>query len=225
MWLSNLASYYYLLSYQRFTPSNTVDMSKERDWPANLGRYIESPISLSTYFCIYRDVGLGLNWCSVYKKIPHRVSEVGAFLRKVWSFEHRILQIYWGDRWSQLYEYRKTSPYDFNFQSYLFICLISFQGTLSLVKWLKLKSLETPPSNSILVGLCMGLLFLFIQCLLDSAVQSDSFKPSRRVRTAPGGSHTDIFAPEDVGDALSYAPPMPVIDAQVRPKVLLLNFW
>jgi hypothetical protein len=71
----------------------------------------------------------------------------------------------------------------------------------------------------------MGLLFPIIQCPLDPAAQPDSFKPSRRVRTVPGGSHTDIFAPEDVGDALSHAPPMPVIDAQVRPKVLLHNFW
>ena len=34
---SNLALRYYSLSYQRFTPSTMVDMSKERDWPANLG--------------------------------------------------------------------------------------------------------------------------------------------------------------------------------------------
>lgn len=63
----------------------------------NHGRYVQrtglackpwylckgSPISLLTYFCIYRDVGLGLYWGSVYKKISHRVSEVGAFLGKV----------------------------------------------------------------------------------------------------------------------------------------------
>jgi hypothetical protein len=63
----------------------------------NRGRYVQrtglackpwyiykgSPISLLTYFCIYRDVGLGLYWCFVYKKISHRVSEVGAFLGKI----------------------------------------------------------------------------------------------------------------------------------------------
>ena len=45
-------------------------------------------------------------------------------------------------------------------------------------------------------------------------MQKDSFKPSRRVRTVPGGPHTDIFAQEDDGDALSHAPPKPV-DTQV----------
>ncbi|KAF8655826.1 hypothetical protein AX16_002911 [Volvariella volvacea WC 439] len=35
------------------------------------------------------------------------------------------------------------------------------------------------------------------------------FKPSRRVRTAPGGVHTDIFANDDDDDALSHAPPAP----------------
>ena len=73
-------------------------------------------------------------------------------------------------------------------------------------------------------GSVHGLFTPNYQCPLDPAVQSDSFKPSRRVRTVPGGPHTDIFTPEDVGDALSRAPPMPVIDAQVRPKVLLHIF-
>lgn len=41
----------------------------------------------------------------------------------------------------------------------------------------------------------------------DLSVVSDTFKPSRRVRTVPGGPHTDIFAPGDEGDALSLAPP------------------
>ncbi|GLB35287.1 hypothetical protein LshimejAT787_0208520 [Lyophyllum shimeji] len=42
-----------------------------------------------------------------------------------------------------------------------------------------------------------------------SASATNDFKPSRRVRTAPGGSHTDIFADDDDGDALSMAPPKP----------------
>lgn len=40
----------------------------------------------------------------------------------------------------------------------------------------------------------------------------------------PGGPHTDIFAQEDIGDALSYAPPKPV-DAQVWFKVLYTVFF
>ncbi|KAF8921537.1 hypothetical protein CPB85DRAFT_1271317 [Mucidula mucida] len=38
---------------------------------------------------------------------------------------------------------------------------------------------------------------------------SDAFKPTRRVRTAPGGPHTDIFGQDFQGeeDALSRAPP------------------
>lgn len=53
-------------------------------------------------------------------------------------------------------------------------------------------------------------------------MQKDSFKPSRRVRTVPGGSHTDIFAYDD-DDALSHAPPKPG-DVQVRPRVLCTTF-
>lgn len=48
MCLPNLV--YYLLRFQRFTPSTTVDMSKERDWPASLGITLQSmrhrPINL-----------------------------------------------------------------------------------------------------------------------------------------------------------------------------------
>ena len=40
--------------------------------------------------------------------------------------------------------------------------------------------------------------------------EPDTFKPSRRVREAPGGKHTDIFDFSEVtGDALSLAPPPP----------------
>jgi len=53
-----------------------------------------------------------------------------------------------------------------------------------------------------------------VQADSDPAAETDSFKPSRRVRTVPGGPHTDIFAPEDIGDALSHAPPRPIIDAE-----------
>lgn len=38
---------------------------------------------------------------------------------------------------------------------------------------------------------------------------SDSFKPSRRVREPPGGSHSNIFANDEEDDALSQAPPKP----------------
>ncbi|KAG6829669.1 hypothetical protein H0H92_003913 [Tricholoma furcatifolium] len=37
----------------------------------------------------------------------------------------------------------------------------------------------------------------------------DDFKPSRRVRTVPGGPHSDIFGPGDDNDALASAPPRP----------------
>lgn len=35
----------------------------------------------------------------------------------------------------------------------------------------------------------------------------DGFRPSRRVRTTPGGAHTNIFGHEDDDDALANAPP------------------
>ncbi|KJA27251.1 hypothetical protein HYPSUDRAFT_180224 [Hypholoma sublateritium FD-334 SS-4] len=38
------------------------------------------------------------------------------------------------------------------------------------------------------------------------STETGAFVPSRRVRTAPGGPHTDIFAEGDEGDALASAP-------------------
>ncbi|KAJ7470509.1 hypothetical protein FB451DRAFT_1253939 [Mycena latifolia] len=42
-----------------------------------------------------------------------------------------------------------------------------------------------------------------------AASPSADFKPTRRVRELPGGPRTNIFADEDVPDALSLAPPKP----------------
>lgn len=39
------------------------------------------------------------------------------------------------------------------------------------------------------------------------ATPSSDFKPSRRVRTVPGGPHSDIFGVDAEDDALSTAPP------------------
>lgn len=46
----------------------------------------------------------------------------------------------------------------------------------------------------------------------------DSFRPSRRVRTAPGGEAHDIFGHYVDDDALAGAPPRPVQDNQDTPK-------
>ncbi|KAF8212505.1 hypothetical protein K438DRAFT_1806629 [Mycena galopus ATCC 62051] len=43
-----------------------------------------------------------------------------------------------------------------------------------------------------------------------SASASSDFKPTRRVREPPGGARTNIFADEEVPDALSMAPPKEV---------------
>ncbi|PPQ89080.1 hypothetical protein CVT25_006452 [Psilocybe cyanescens] len=48
---------------------------------------------------------------------------------------------------------------------------------------------------------------------ISGASSGDAFIPSRRVRSVPGGPHTDIFDHGDEGDALSQAPPR-VPDAQ-----------
>ena len=42
------------------------------------------------------------------------------------------------------------------------------------------------------------------------------------MRTVPGDTHTDIFAYEDDGDALSHAPAK-FVDAQVRLRVLSMH--
>ena len=60
-----------------------------------------------------------------------------------------------------------------------------------------------------------SLLTFFIDA---QSTEKDAFVPSRRVRTVPGGPHTDIFARDDEDDALSQAPPPPAKTAEVRPS-------
>ncbi|KAF5358224.1 hypothetical protein D9756_001818 [Leucocoprinus leucothites] len=46
------------------------------------------------------------------------------------------------------------------------------------------------------------------QAAENTTVEGDAFRPSRRVRTAPGGGHTNIFGyEEEEDDALASAPP------------------
>ncbi|TFK42873.1 hypothetical protein BDQ12DRAFT_732465 [Crucibulum laeve] len=44
---------------------------------------------------------------------------------------------------------------------------------------------------------------------VNESLSSTAFKPTRRVRTVPGGPHTELFGHEDEDDALSTAPPKP----------------
>ncbi|KAF5376535.1 hypothetical protein D9757_008283 [Collybiopsis confluens] len=50
-----------------------------------------------------------------------------------------------------------------------------------------------------------------------TAADTEGYKPSRRVRQAPGGGHSDIFGTNDEDDALAQAPPKEV---DVRPGAL-----
>ncbi|KAJ6455842.1 hypothetical protein C8R45DRAFT_1035889 [Mycena sanguinolenta] len=52
-----------------------------------------------------------------------------------------------------------------------------------------------------------------------SASASSDFKPSRRVRDPPGGPRTNIFADEEIEDALSTAPPQKEEAAAASPAV------
>ncbi|KIM48951.1 hypothetical protein M413DRAFT_438128 [Hebeloma cylindrosporum] len=120
-----------------FTPSAVVDISKERDWPADLGM---------------------LDW--------DNTSIV---------FTKRTLV--------EFLKYTGTTV-DTNFNN-----IAKLPG---YAKFGKLSATDSEDQANV---------------ELDSTTTTDEFVPSRRVRTAPGGPHTDIFAHDDEGDALSKAPP------------------
>ncbi|KAK7466906.1 hypothetical protein VKT23_003970 [Stygiomarasmius scandens] len=130
-----------------FTPSDVIDMSKEKDWPANLGI---------------------LDWDDT--SIVFTKRSLIEFLK-----------------------YTGTTV-DTNFANVQKLPRYAKFGKLSF----------TEPQADVTTALPESM----------SSSDVDSFKPSRRVRTAPGGAHTDIFGndfqAED--DALSRAPPRDVQD-------------
>ncbi|KDR73426.1 hypothetical protein GALMADRAFT_608054 [Galerina marginata CBS 339.88] len=121
-----------------FTPSNIVDMSKERDWAASLGM---------------------LDW--------DNTSIV---------FTKRTL--------IEFLKYTGTTV-DTN-----------FNNIGKLPRYAKFGKISEP-SEARAEDNATG----------TTSTGEDDFIPSRRVRTVPGGPHTDIFARDDEGDALSHAPP------------------
>ncbi|PPQ72493.1 hypothetical protein CVT24_003256 [Panaeolus cyanescens] len=125
-----------------FTPSNAIDLSKERDWPSSLGM---------------------LDWDDT--------SIV---------FTKRTL--------IEFLKYTGTTV-DTNFHNISKLPRYAKFGKLSG------SSTDDQQSNT---GTSQE---------TESASATDAFKPTRRVRTVPGGPHSDIFAHDDEGDALSNAPP------------------
>ncbi|KAF9036775.1 hypothetical protein BJ165DRAFT_1505847 [Panaeolus papilionaceus] len=124
-----------------FTPTNTVDLSKEREWPSSLGM---------------------LDWDDT--------SIV---------FTKRTL--------IEFLKYTGTTV-DTNFHN--------ISKLPRYAKFGKLTANQDEPSSN-----------TASQEAESAQSTADAFKPSRRVRTVPGGPHSDIFAQVDEGDALSQAPP------------------
>ncbi|KAF9533345.1 hypothetical protein CPB83DRAFT_845108 [Crepidotus variabilis] len=123
-----------------FTPSNAVDMSKERDWPANLGM---------------------LDWDDTSIVFTKR----------------------------SLIEFLKYTGTTVD---------TNFYNISKLPKYAKFGKLSEATQEQVKDALEVA----------GSANAANGFRPSRRVRDVPGGSHTDIFA-ADEDDALSAAPPKP----------------
>ncbi|KAF8892697.1 hypothetical protein BD779DRAFT_1510447 [Infundibulicybe gibba] len=128
-----------------FTPSKSLDMSKERDWPASIGM---------------------MDWDSTSVVFTKR--SLIEFLK-----------------------YTGTTV-DPNFSN---IAKLPRYATFG-------KMTDAPPdagSNIPEITSQAGI----------ATNPSDEFKPTRRVRTVPGGPHTDIFSHDVEDDALSTAPPKP----------------
>ncbi|RDB24000.1 hypothetical protein Hypma_008852 [Hypsizygus marmoreus] len=126
-----------------FTPTNVVDMSKEKDWPASLGM---------------------LDWDST--NIVFTKRSLIEFLK---------------------YTGTTVDP--------------NFTNIAKLPRYAKFGKIAVATEDAPVPTVS--------QSIADSTSASDvssDFKPTRRVRTVPGGPHSDIFGPEDQGDALSLAP-------------------
>ncbi|TFK72557.1 hypothetical protein BDN72DRAFT_836122 [Pluteus cervinus] len=127
---------------QTFTPTEPVDLAKEKDWPASLGL---------------------LDWDST--KILFTKRTLIEFLK---------------------YSGITVDP--------------NFTNISKLPRYAKFGKLETSSTGADGDNV--------------SSDDADAYRPSRRVRTVPGGPHTDIFKVEAEGDALSLAPPKPADDEE-----------
>ncbi len=70
----------------------------------------------------------------------------------------------------------------------------------------------------VLIYICVLLNSDYNTSHIEGSSTQDSFRPSRRVRTAPGGEAPNIFGHYVDDDALAGAPPRPVQDTQETPK-------
>ncbi|KAI0928092.1 hypothetical protein AcW1_005454 [Taiwanofungus camphoratus] len=135
------------MSSPGFTPSNVIDMSKERDWPANLGM---------------------LDWDTTHIIFTKR----------------------------SLLEFLKYAgvTVDTNLTSIQKLPKYARFGTIAGVEESSDAKASIPADTT------------------TSESGSAAFRPSRRVRTAPGGKHTDIFGTDD-DDVLASAPPRGEVEA------------
>ncbi|KIK63868.1 hypothetical protein GYMLUDRAFT_162876, partial [Collybiopsis luxurians FD-317 M1] len=124
-----------------FTPSNTVDMSKEKEWSAALGM---------------------LDWDNTSIVFTKR----------------------------SLIEFLKYTGTTVD---------TNFNNISKLPRYAKFGKLSTPTTPSEATP--------SVTPSASSTTDDEIYKPSRRVRQAPGGGHTDIFGGNDGDDALSQAPP------------------
>ncbi|KAF9476603.1 hypothetical protein BDN70DRAFT_934923 [Pholiota conissans] len=132
-----------------FTPSNVIDMSKERDWPANLGM---------------------LDWDSTGIVFTKR----------------------------SLIEFLKYTGTTVD---------TNFSNISKLPRYAKFGRLSENSSNTSAEN-----------AESDAPIPpGNDFIPSRRVRTVPGGPHTNIFASGDEGDALALAPPRGTVAQDAAP--------
>ncbi|PPQ66844.1 hypothetical protein CVT26_009623 [Gymnopilus dilepis] len=139
-----------------FTPSTSIDMSKERDWPANLGK---------SSMLDWDDTSIVFTKRSLIEFLKYTGTTVDTNFNNI----------------AKLPRYAKFGK----------LSQASHQGQSS-------SAVESTNADA-------------------QSTEKDAFVPSRRVRTVPGGPHTDIFARDDEDDALSQAPPPPAKTAEATP--------
>jgi hypothetical protein len=136
---------------------------------------------------------------------------------------NRVFEVHWSHSGQRLRQYQEASQYD--------VCITVEMRSPSNADFAKFGKItdgsadegaspQTTSGSYFLLTLFLSLIHCHLyKHVPESTVLSPSgepFKPSRRVRQAPGGGHTDIFAHDDEGDALSMAPPKPPQLEQVR---------
>lgn len=224
-----------------FTPSDVIDMSKERDWPANLGTHCPRSCTTRPHSPrAHRHAGLGQHQHCLHQTLSPRVPQVSsaphppAHKDRAAVAEHPLPRRYAGitvdpnftniqklpraylnpaRRVVHAFEVLKRLGNASRLRHFWQALRRSERSTRRVLGWHGDRRCCTWYASFVRAGRTRASLCHKAQ---ESSASSD-FKPTRRVRDPPGGRQHDIFGDVPDDDALSAAPPKPGAEVSVHP--------